>query len=175
MSTHLVALFDDFDRGRLSRRQLLKALGFAVAVRPASAFAQGQCGGARASLPECDPTPAKLPFQPTGWKTVLLDHFSCQVADYPKEAAYYAALMNWKIRSDDGKQAVLDIGDWGGLILRGGYVAPPAPPTPPPDAAAAAGRGADAGGRGGAAGQGGGGGGPGPAPPPQTGVDKLFW
>jgi catechol 2,3-dioxygenase-like lactoylglutathione lyase family enzyme len=58
----------------------------------------------------------------------LLDHLSCQVVDYSKEAAYYAALMNWKIRSDDGKQAVLDIGDWGGLVLRGGYVAPPAPP-----------------------------------------------
>ena len=36
--------------------------------------------------------------------------------------------MNWKIRSDDGKQAVLDIGDWGGLVLRGGYEAPPAVP-----------------------------------------------
>ena len=125
MSADLATLFNDFDRGRLSRRQLLKALGIAVAIRPASAFAQGQCGGARAGTPECDPTPAKLPFEPTGWKTVLLDHFSCQVADYPKEAAYYAALMNWKIRSDDGKQAVLDIGDWGGLVLRGGYQAPP--------------------------------------------------
>ena len=124
----LGALFDEFDRGRLSRRQLLKALGVAVAVRPASAFAQGQCGGARAGTPECDPTPAKLPFEPTGWKTVLLDHFSCQAVDYAKEAAYYAALMNWKIRSDDGKQAVLDIGDWGGLVLRGGYQAPPPPP-----------------------------------------------
>src|SRR6267378_7760712 len=144
MSTELSNLFNDFDRGRLSRRQLLMALGVAVAMRPASAFAQGQCGGARAGAPECDTTPAKLPFEPTGWKTVLLDHFSCQAADYPKEAAYYAALMNWKIRSDDGKQAVLDIGDWGGLVLRGGYVAPP--PAPVADAPVA-GRG---GGRGGA-------------------------
>jgi len=124
----LDTLFDEFDRGRLSRRQLLKALGLAAAARPTFAFAQGQCGGARAGTPDCDPTPAKLPFESTGWKTVLLDHLSCQVADYPKEAAYYAALMNWKIRSDDGKQAVLDIGDWGGLILRGGYQAPPMPP-----------------------------------------------
>ena len=75
----------------------------------------------------------------TGWKTVLLNHLSCQVADYPKEAAYYAALMNWKIRSDDGKQAVLDIGDWGGLVLRGGYQAPPPPPAPPRRRSAAAG------------------------------------
>ena len=68
MSAHLSTLFDDFDRGRLSRRQLLKALGLAAAIRPASAFAQGQCGGARAGLPECDPTPAKLPFEPTDGK-----------------------------------------------------------------------------------------------------------
>src|SRR6478735_9498593 len=144
----LARLFDGFDRGIVSRRQLLIALGAAVAVRPASMFAQGQCGGARAGTPECDPTPAKLPFEATGWKTVLLDHLSCQVADYPKEAAFYAALMNWKIRSDDGKQAVLDIGDWGGLVLRGGYVAPPAPP-PAAAPPAAAGGGAGRGGQGG--------------------------
>src|SRR5437764_458966 len=108
---------------QVSRRHLLAALGVAAVVRPASVFAQGQCGGARAGTPACDRTPAKLPFAPTGWKTVLLDHLTCEVADYPKEAAFYAALMNWKIRSDDGRQAVMDIGDWGGLVLRGGYQA----------------------------------------------------
>jgi catechol 2,3-dioxygenase-like lactoylglutathione lyase family enzyme len=148
MSADPGRLFADFDRGRISRRHLLQALGIAVAIRPAAAFAQGQCGGARAGTPECDPTPAKLPFEPTGWKTVLLDHLSCHTVDYSKEAAYYAALMNWKIRSDDGKQAVLDIGDWGGLVIRGGYQPPPAPPD---GDAAGAGRGA-AGGRGGAPG-----------------------
>jgi catechol 2,3-dioxygenase-like lactoylglutathione lyase family enzyme len=141
MSDDLPTLFNAFDRGQLSRRELLAALGIAVALRPAAAFAQGQCGGARVGTPECDPTPAKLPFEPTGWKTVVLDHLSCQVVDYPKEAAYYAALMNWKIRSDDGKQAVLDIGDWGGLVLRGGYQAPPPAPASAADAAAG-GRGA---------------------------------
>jgi catechol 2,3-dioxygenase-like lactoylglutathione lyase family enzyme len=155
-----MTLFDDFDRGRLSRRQLLMALGMAVAIRPASAFAQGQCGGARAGTPECDTTPAKAPFESTGWKTVLLDHLSCQCVDYSKEAAYYAALMNWKIRSDDGKQAVLDIGDWGGLVLRGGYVAPPPPPAPPAGEAAGGGRG---GGRGG------------PRPPRNALFDGFCW
>jgi len=149
MSDNLTSLFNAFDRGMLSRRQLLAALGVAVALRPAAALAQGQCGGARAGTPECDPTPAKLPFEPTGWKTVLLDHFSCQVVDYPKEAAYYAALMNWPIRSDDGKQAVLDIGDWGGLVLRGGYQAPPAPPATPTSPAGDAAAGGRGGGRGG--------------------------
>jgi catechol 2,3-dioxygenase-like lactoylglutathione lyase family enzyme len=153
MSEALARLFTDFDHGRISRRRLLQALGVAAAIRPLSAFAQGQCGGARASLPECDPTPARLPFEPTGWKTVLLDHFSMQVADYQKEAAYFAALMNWKIRSDDGTKALLDIGNWGGLEIRGGYQpSPPAnPPAAPPAGAAAAG--AAGGGRGGGGGR----------------------
>ncbi|HVC21510.1 MAG TPA: twin-arginine translocation signal domain-containing protein [Vicinamibacterales bacterium] len=127
MSDDLSRLCNDFDRGRLSRRQLLKALGIAAAAfSPATALAQGQCGGKLARTPGCNQTPARLPFEPTGWRTVLLDHLSCQVADYPKEAAYYNALMNWNIRSDNGKEAVLDVGDWGGLVLRGGYHAPAA-------------------------------------------------
>ena len=43
-----------------------------------------------------------------------------RVADYQKEAAFYIALMGWKLRSDDGKQAVLDIGDWGSVDLQAG-------------------------------------------------------
>jgi catechol 2,3-dioxygenase-like lactoylglutathione lyase family enzyme len=159
MDSELENFFTQFDRGTLSRRQLLMALGLAAAVRPVSVLAaQGQCGGARAGTPDCDTTPAPLPFEPTGWKTVLLDHFSCQAADYPKEAAYYAALMNWNIRSDDGSQAVLDIGDWGGLILRGGYhaPAPSAEDAPPP-------------GRGGRGGRGG------PRPPRNALFDNFCW
>ncbi|HEX5217256.1 MAG TPA: VOC family protein [Vicinamibacterales bacterium] len=174
MSDALTKLFSDFDRSLLSRRRLLQALGAAAVVRPVSMFAQGQCGGARAGTPECDTTPAKAPFAATGWQTVWLDYFSMQVADYQKEAAYFATLMNWPIRSDDGKQALLDIGDIGGLLIRGGYT----PPSPPAGASAgapargnAAGAAAAAGGAagGGAAGsgapgggRGGGGGGRGP-------------
>ena len=138
MSADLTNLFHAFDRGVISRRHLLQALGIAVALKPATALAQGQCGGANKGTPGCETTPAKLPFESTGWKTVMLDHFSCQTVDYAKEAAYYQALMNWKIRSDDGKQATLDIGDWGGLVLRGGYVAPPPPPAMPAAATAPA-------------------------------------
>jgi catechol 2,3-dioxygenase-like lactoylglutathione lyase family enzyme len=150
MNRNPETLFHAFDRGVISRRQLLQALGIAVALKPASLIAQGQCGGANKGTPECNTTPAKLPFEPTGWKTAMLDHFSCQCVDYTKEAAYYQALMNWKIRSDDGKQAVLDIGDWGGLILRNGYVAPaplPAAATtaPPAGANPGAGRGGQGG------------------------------
>jgi catechol 2,3-dioxygenase-like lactoylglutathione lyase family enzyme len=67
-----------------------------------------------------------LPFEPTGWKTVWLDHLNYQCVDYRKAAAFYATLMGWKIRSDDGKQALLDIGDnSGGILIRGGMTAPP--------------------------------------------------
>lgn len=171
MSTTLQTLFADYDRGRLSRRRLLQALaaGGAAALLPGSAFAQGQCGGARAGTPECDTTPAKAPFAPTGWKTVLLDHFSCQTVDYAKEAAFYQSLMNWKVRSDDGTQAMLDIGEWGGLLIRGGYVAPPAPPAPAPSAAPALPEGAVAGGRPGGGGQGG------PRAPRNAVIDGFCW
>jgi len=142
-------LFNDFDRGAISRRQLFQALSVAAVgvALPVRAFGQGRCGGERANLPECDKTPAKLPFDPTGWKTVYMDHFTMQAADPKREAAYYATLMNWKVRSDDGTNIVMDIGDnVGSVIIRGGYQAPPPPPAPPVTDSAAAGRG----GRGGA-------------------------
>src|SRR5262249_43761325 len=69
----------------------------------------------------------------TGWKTVWLDHLNYQCVDYKKAAAFYSTLMGWKVRSDDGKQAVLGIGgDSGGIIIRGGGSAgPPAAATRP--------------------------------------------
>ncbi|MEP6621660.1 MAG: VOC family protein [bacterium] len=140
---HAVAtVLNKHDRGARTRRLLACALGVALTAGAApKASAQGRCGGDRANTPACsDTTSAKLPFAPTGWKTVALDHFSMQVTDYKKEAAYYATLMNWKVRSDDGTKAVLDIGDIGSVVIRGGYQPPP-PPPPPTAADSAAGRG----------------------------------
>src|SRR6478609_7949636 len=85
MSDHLKTLFNEFDRGTLSRRHLLQALGIAAVARPAMAFAQSACTPERAGQPGCENTPAKPPFASTGWKTVWLDHISMQVADYQKE------------------------------------------------------------------------------------------
>jgi len=155
MDGALSTLMSRYDRGLITRRQLLQALGVAaVGVPFASAMGQGSCGGANAGTPRCNTTPFPPPFEPTGWKTVLLDHFSLQVVDYQKEAAYFNALMGWKVRSDDGTTAVLDIGDWGAVEIRGGLVVPPAPAAPPPAPPAAAGD--TAGGRGGRGGRGGG-------------------
>jgi catechol 2,3-dioxygenase-like lactoylglutathione lyase family enzyme len=104
-------------RGVLSRRALLQAIGAAAAARPLAAFAQGRCMLTFGS-PACNTADIKAPFAPTGWKTTSLDHITFRVADYKKEAAFYVALMGWKLRSDDGKQAVLDMGDWGSAIFR---------------------------------------------------------
>src|SRR5947208_2786174 len=118
MEDKLSSLFNDFDRGAISRRQLLQALGLAAVAAPMSAFGQGSCGGDKAGTPQCSTKPMPDPFKPTGWKTVLLDHFSLQVVDLEKEAAFYNALMGWKVRSNDGKQIVMDMGTVGGVIIR---------------------------------------------------------
>jgi len=86
---HLVSdvsrLFSAYDRGLMSRRQLLQALGMAAVATPfagsfSRAFAQGQCAGRAAdSSAACGKVPMKAPFAPTGWKTTLLDHFSMRV------------------------------------------------------------------------------------------------
>src|SRR6476620_11758297 len=120
MEDRLSKLFRDFDRGMMSRRHLLQALGMAAMTAPIAGFGQGSCGGDRANTPECNKTPFPAPFAPTGWKTVLLDHFKLQVAELDKEASYYNALMGWKVRSNDGHKIVLDIGNIGSVIMRGG-------------------------------------------------------
>src|ERR1700743_360309 len=83
----------------VSRGGMIATLGVALMIAPLSlASAQGQCKGRPAEhTPACDTTPAKAPFEATGWKTTAVDHFVMDAVDYKKEAAYYAALMNWKL------------------------------------------------------------------------------
>ena len=120
-------LFADYDRGVISRRSLLQTLGIAAAssVPFSRMMSQGSCSGyARDTTAACTKAPMKAPFAPTGWKTVLLDHFSMRVTDAEKEAAFYAALMGWKVRSNDANGIYMDIGDMGGVIIKGGYTPP---------------------------------------------------
>ena len=108
---------------------MLHTLGASALGAPfaTSLFAQGGCQNGY-NTPACPMTkeqataPIKPLFAPTAWKTVALEQISFQVPDYRKEAAFYVALMGWKLRSDDGKQALLDIGNWGSAIFK---AAPP--------------------------------------------------
>lgn len=60
------------------------------------------------------------PFASTGWKTVWLDHFSYNAADYKKSASFYINLLGWKPTYDEGSQNELLIGEVGDIIIRGG-------------------------------------------------------
>src|SRR5947207_136539 len=130
MDDKLARLLNDFNCGTISRRRLLgiAAAGIPVAavLRPSlTAFGQGGCrdgygqaqGRCTLSM-DAATAPIKPVFAPTGWKTVALENIVFQVADYKKEAAFYIALMGWKLRSDDGKQAVMDLGNWGSVIFK---------------------------------------------------------
>lgn len=108
-----------------TRRQIPGCLALACAVALSAGFAigQGRCrdGYGTPGCPltaEAATAAIRPPFAPTGWKTVALDHITWEMADYRKEAAFYIALMGWTLRSDDGQQAVLDIGDWGSAVFR---------------------------------------------------------
>lgn len=133
----------------LKRRDMLRMLGVGLIGAPfATALGQGRCRLKLGSVP-CDTTAIKPLFGSTGWNTISLEHITMQVADYQKEAAFYNALMGWTQRSDDGKQAVMDLGSWGSVILRQAPVdanATPPASAPPPDTGGRGGRGGGAGG-----------------------------
>jgi len=108
--------------GHMNHGLLLRAIGLLAIALPL-AFGQGRCrdGYATRGCPltqEVATAPIKPLFAPTGWKTVALDHITFQMPDYQKEMAFFITLMGWKLRSDDGKQAVLDIGNWGSAIFK---------------------------------------------------------
>ena len=63
---------------------------------------------------------APAPFEPTGWNSIWLDHISFQCTSYKESAAWYAALLGWKLGEDEGSQNEAQIGDVGGIIIRGG-------------------------------------------------------
>src|SRR5581483_11762183 len=103
----------------VSRRRLLQALGAAAVGAPLTTLAQGRCMTTYGS-PACNTSEVPPLFAPTRWKTAALDHVTFNMADYRKEAAFYVALMGWTLRSDDGRQAVLDIGPWGSAVFKKG-------------------------------------------------------
>jgi catechol 2,3-dioxygenase-like lactoylglutathione lyase family enzyme len=129
MDDLLTRLLTDYERGMISRRKLLRTLGMTAVGAPlaaafgTSAFGQGGCrdgyGQGRCPLTkEVATAPIKPIFASTGWKTVALENIVFDVLDYKKEAAFYIALMGWKLRNDDGKRAIMDMGEWGSCIFR---------------------------------------------------------
>jgi len=106
-------MLEDFENGRVSRRQLVRSLAAAAAAMAGLPAAAG------AAAARQTPAPAPIAQGPAPWKTVWLDHISYAVADYKRSADFYTSLMGWPVRSDNGtSQATLAIGDIGSIIIR---------------------------------------------------------
>ena len=115
MEQIISGLLQDFETGKLTRRQLIQTLAFCVTTGPAT-LAVSQKSAEQSSIP--------APRSPSQWKTVWLDHISYAVSDYRRSAAFYRDLMGWEIIHDDGqKQCSMKVGNIGGIIIRnrGGY------------------------------------------------------
>jgi catechol 2,3-dioxygenase-like lactoylglutathione lyase family enzyme len=82
-----------------------------------TALAQGRCIRAYGTS-ACNTDPIKPVFERTGWRTTGLDHITFRVAEPHKEAAFYAALMGWRMRSNEGARVVMDVGNWGTVIFQ---------------------------------------------------------
>jgi catechol 2,3-dioxygenase-like lactoylglutathione lyase family enzyme len=91
-------IVDDFQQGRLSRRQLvarLMGLGAAIATMKGSSFAQEQpTAGAQTAEQGASAAPT---FQATG-----LDHIALDVVDVPRSRDFYAKHLGLRVvRGDD--------------------------------------------------------------------------
>src|SRR5262249_24218442 len=75
----------------------------------------------RRTTPAIGKLSAALPFEPTGWKTMYLDHISFQCTSYKETVAFYEALLGWKGLGDEGSQNETQISpEIGGLLIRSG-------------------------------------------------------
>jgi lactoylglutathione lyase len=109
---HVIAqLLQDFERGRLTRRQLIQTLALgttaaaAIGAAPAVEAAEGQT-----------------------FKTIAVNHISYQVADYTKTRDFYTSLLGMKATQDNGSQCYLTFGDQGSwLLARNGRAGNPTP------------------------------------------------
>src|SRR2546428_7198317 len=93
MEPIIAKLLQEFEHGRMNRRQLIKSL----AATAASSMATSP---AAAGAPE-----GRV------FKATAFNHVSYQVADYRKSRDFYAGLFGMKVTLDDGMQCRLAFGD----------------------------------------------------------------
>jgi catechol 2,3-dioxygenase-like lactoylglutathione lyase family enzyme len=92
-------LLHDFERGRISRRQLIQSLALAAtAAGAASPIAIAAEDG-------------------QGFQAIAVNHISYQVKDYTKTRDFYVSLLGMKVSGDNGRQCNLAFGDQGSWLL----------------------------------------------------------
>ena len=94
MESVIAKLLQNFEQGKMNRRQLIQSLSVAAA---AAAAAAGMAPEARA---------AGKPLE-----ALYVNHISYQVNDYKKVRDFYVDLLGMKITEDDGKQCRLVFGN----------------------------------------------------------------
>ena len=92
---HIIAnLLQEFERGKMTRRQLIQSLALAAT------------GAAAVGAPPAATAQGKI------LKATYINHVSYQVADYAKTRDFYVGLFGMKVSEDDGKmQCRLTFGD----------------------------------------------------------------
>jgi catechol 2,3-dioxygenase-like lactoylglutathione lyase family enzyme len=95
----IIGLLNQFERGQITRRQLVQGLTFGVA-----AMAVG--GPGRAAT-----TAAASAAASKGFKATAVNHISFGVADYARTRDFYKDLFGMSVSADDGKQCYLTFGD----------------------------------------------------------------
>lgn len=88
-------LLNDFERGKMSRRQLVQILAVGALA--------GSATPALSAVPQAA-APRKL-------KAISVNHFVLAVADYTRTRDFYSDLLGMKISQDTGKQCYLEFGD----------------------------------------------------------------
>ena len=96
MENMVAKLLEDFEQGRMTRRQLIKSLALIAAA-------------ARA-------TPASEE-KSKGFKAVAVNHISYQVNDYAKTRDFYADLLGMEVVGDTGTQCSLILGGTNTFVI----------------------------------------------------------
>jgi len=88
---HIIGkLLEEFEQGKINRRQLIQSLAMAASVAGATA-------------------PAAVTGK--GFQATTVNHISYQVADYARTRDFYADLLGMKVVHDNGKECYLVFGD----------------------------------------------------------------
>ena len=98
MEQIIAKLIQDFEQGKMSRRQLIQSLALTATASAAAAV-------------PATAAPAAAADSKGLLKAVAFNHVSYHVKDYTKVRDFYAGLFNMQVSEDDGKQCRLTFGN----------------------------------------------------------------
>lgn len=91
---HVMAkLLQEFEQGKLTRREFIQSLVVAATVAYTSGVSAETVAGERA------------------FKAIAVNHISYEVADYQKIRDFYSGLLGMSVSHDDGRQCHLSFGE----------------------------------------------------------------